>query len=82
MIDLGIAPEGGAVVALVTVSFVSFVAGLIFRKWPDKVQAYTEDIDGFAWLVTPETHRAMIAQCGGVLVAVSFAALLAAGWML
>ena len=82
MFDVVIAPDIGAVVALVAVSFVSFVGGLIFRKWPEKVQAYTEDMDGFAWLITPEANREMIAQCGGVLVVVSFAALFAAAWML
>jgi hypothetical protein len=82
MLDVSFVPNIGAVAVLVIVSFVSFVAGFVFRKWPDKVQAFTEEVDGFALFVTPEAHRAMIVQCGFVLVAVSFAALLAAAWII
>jgi hypothetical protein len=68
----------GAVATLVATSFVSFVAGLVFRKWPEKVQEYTEQFDGFALLLTPEAHRSMIRVCGSTLLFTSFAVLFAA----
>ncbi|HEU4617922.1 MAG TPA: hypothetical protein VFV10_07760 [Gammaproteobacteria bacterium] len=69
----------GAVATLVATSFVSFVAGIVFRKWPEKVQEYTECVDGFALFLTPEAHRSMIRVCGSTLLVASFAVLLAAG---
>jgi hypothetical protein len=82
MIDVGGSPDIGAVAALVVISFCSFVAGVVFRKWPDKVQAYTESLDGTAWLVGEEAHRVLIGRSGLALVALSFAALLAAAYLL
>jgi hypothetical protein len=69
----------GAVATLVATSFVSFLAGVVFRKWPEKVQEYTEAVDGFALLLSPEAHRSMIRVCGSALLVTSFAVLLAAG---
>jgi hypothetical protein len=82
MVEVGGSPDFGAVAALVMISFCSYVAGTVFRKWPDKVQAYTESLDGTGWVLGPEAHRAMIDRSGLVLVALSFAALLAAGYLL
>jgi hypothetical protein len=78
MLELAAQTDIGTVAALVAVSFFSFVAGTIFRKWPDKVQEYAESIDGFVLFISPQTHRAIIDFCGVALVAMSFAALLAA----
>lgn len=68
----------GGVATLVATSFVSFLAGIVFRKWPEKVQEYTECVDGFALLLSPEAHRSMIRACGSALLVMSFAVLLAA----
>lgn len=82
MFDLGTAADSGAVIALVVVSFVAYLAGTLLRKWPDKVQAYMETIDGSVWLITPRAHRALIASSGVALVVTSFVALLGAAWLL
>ncbi|HEX5049599.1 MAG TPA: hypothetical protein VFX89_20975 [Gammaproteobacteria bacterium] len=82
MIEVGGSPDIGAVAALVVISFCSFVTGTVFRKWPDKVQAYTENLDGSAWVVGLDAHRAMIGRSGAVLVVLSFAALVAAAYLL
>jgi hypothetical protein len=82
MIDLVAAADSGAVITLVVVSFVAYLAGTYFRKRPDKVQAYMETIDGSVWLITPRAHRALIASSGIALVATSFAALVGAAWLL
>ncbi|HLF09759.1 MAG TPA: hypothetical protein VJA26_00975, partial [Gammaproteobacteria bacterium] len=62
-------------------SFFSFVAGVIFRKWPDKVQEYAENVDGLAFFISPDGHRALIQMCGLTLIVMSFGALLAAAWV-
>ena len=82
MFELAGSPDIGAVAGLVAVSFFSYIAGIILRKWPDKVQAYAETIDGFVWFITPEAHRAIIDRCAVIFVLMSFAALAAAGFML
>lgn len=82
MIDVGVAPSLGAVVALLGTSFCSFMMGVVFRKWPGVVQAYVETLDGSMWLMRPETHRALIQSSGVALIALSFVALLAAGYLL
>ena len=82
MLELAAQSDISTVAALVTVSFFSFLAGVIFRKWPDKVQEYAESIDGLVLFISPETHRALIDLCGGALVVISFAALLAATFIL
>jgi hypothetical protein len=82
MLEVGVAPDMGAVFTLFLVSLLSLIGGVIFQKWPEKVQAATEAVDGFAWFVTPEVHRAMIVQSGVLLRVMSFAALLGAAWVL
>ena len=82
MLELAAQSDVASVAALVAVSFFSFLAGVIFRKWPDKVQEYAESIDGFVLFISPETHRALIELCGVALVVISFAALLAATFII
>lgn len=82
MLEVGVAPDMGAVFTLFVVSLFSLVCGVIFQKWPEKVQSATEAVDGFAWFVPPEVHRAMIVQSGILLRVMSFAALLGAAWVL
>jgi hypothetical protein len=63
--------------ALVSLSFFSFVAGVVFRKWPDKVQEYSENFDGSVYFLPPELQRALVKTSGTALVLISFLALLA-----
>ena len=42
----------------------------------------TETLDGSAWILGPDVHRAQIGRSGVLLVALSFAALVAAGYLL
>jgi len=67
-----------AVAALVAISFFSFLAGLVLRKWPEKIREYVEDIDGSVLFLSREAHRAMIDVCGRALILISVATLLAA----
>lgn len=71
----------GAAVLLV-ISFVALLAGTALRKWPEKVQALTADLDGFALFLSPEAHRAHITLSGGMLLVMSFVALFAAALVL
>ncbi len=71
----------GAVTALVVISFVSYIAGLVFRKWPDRICRVAEQLDGIAWLLPPEAHRAMVQTCGFAFLILSGAALLAAAFL-
>jgi hypothetical protein len=82
MIDIGVAPGIGAVVTLLGTSLCAFVTGVVFRKWPAEVQAYVETLDGSTWLMRPEKYRSLIAMSGTALIALSFVALLAAGYLL
>ena len=82
MIELAGAPGAGAVVALLGTSFCSFLMGVVFRKWPTEVQAYVETLDGSTSFLRPETYRGLIEGSGRVLIALSFVALLAAGYLL
>ena len=66
-----------AIAALVTISFLSFVAGVALRKWPDKVQEYTETIHGSIFMLSPAGYRAAIQASGVALIALSFIALVA-----
>lgn len=79
MFESGAAADIGSIVALVIVSFFSYVAGVVFRKWPEKVQQYAEELDGSSLFVAPETQRVIIANCGRLLIAISFLALIVAG---
>ena len=71
-----------AAVLLMLVSFFSLVAGTVLRSWPDKIQALTADLDGFALFMTPAAHRAHIAYSGWLLLVMSFVALVAAAAVL
>jgi hypothetical protein len=82
MLEASVFSGAGAVAALVAISFFSFVAGMVFRKWPEKVQEFAENVDGFGALLTPDAHRALIQVCGFTLSLISFAALLATGAVL
>lgn len=82
MLEVVAVPNIGPVFALVVLSFVSLIGGVILQKWPEKVRAMTEDVDGFAWFVPPEAQRAMIVQAGFLLRVISFVALLGAAWVL
>ena len=41
-----------AVLFLFVVSFLCFMSGAALRRWPDKVQAYMERVDGSLWFVS------------------------------
>ena len=79
MFEVGASSD--AVVALAVISFFSFLAGVVFRKWPEKVREYVEDLDGSLLFLSREAHRAMIDICGRMLTLISVAALLAATFM-
>jgi hypothetical protein len=79
MLDFGASPDVGAIVALIVVSFFSYIAGVVFRKWPEKVQEYAEELDGSSWFIAPEIQLTIIGNCGRALIAISFLALVAAG---
>ena len=70
-----------AVAALVVISFVAYVAGIVFRKWPEKVCRYAEQVDGLAAVLPPETHLAMVRTCGFAFIVLSAAALLSATFL-
>jgi hypothetical protein len=67
-----------AVVFLFVLSFLCFMSGAALRRWPDKVQAYIERVDGSLWFVSPDTHRALIHATAIALIALSLLALVAA----
>lgn len=82
MLDVSLATGLSTAAALLVISFFSFLGGTVLRKWPDKVQRYTEDIDGWILFMAPATYRASIVTCGHALVAISFVALAAAAIVL
>ena len=67
-----------AVVFLFIVSFLCFMSAAALRRWPDKVQAYIERVDGSLWFVSSETHRALIQATGLTLTALSLLSVVAA----
>ena len=67
-----------AVVFLLVLSFLCFMSGAALRRWPDKVQAYVERVDGSLWFVTAGTHRALIQATSVALTTLSLLALVAA----
>lgn len=75
-------PDLVSVVILLLVSFGAYVIGVTFRKWPEKVQRFAEDIDGSVWMISPAAHRALIQVSSHVLIAASIVALCAAGSLL
>jgi hypothetical protein len=78
MLDVGISAGLPTVVGLVVVSFVSFFIGAVLRQWPDKIQAYAEEIDGSMLFLSPQAQRALLELCSRLLWLMSFVALLAA----
>jgi hypothetical protein len=48
------------------------------RRWPDRVQAYMDRVDGSLLFVSTGTHRALIQATGIALTALSVLALVAA----
>jgi hypothetical protein len=77
MVVAATAPSS-AVVFLFVLSFLCFMSGAALRRWPDKVQAYIERVDGSLWFVAAGTHRALIHATGIALTALSLLALVAA----
>ena len=67
-----------AVLFLFLLSFLCFMSGAALRRWPEKVQAYIERVDGSLWFVPAETHRALIHATGVALTALSVLAVIAA----
>ena len=67
-----------AVVFLFVLSFLCFMSGAALRRWPERVQAYIERVDGSMWFVSSETHRALIHATGFALTTLSLLALIAA----
>jgi hypothetical protein len=67
-----------AVLFLFVLSFLCFMSGAALRRWPDRVQAYMERVDGTLWFVSAGTHRALILATGIALTALSVLALVAA----
>lgn len=70
--------SSGAVLFLFVISFVCFVSGAALRRWPDKVQAYMDRVDGSLWFVSAATHRALIYATGVTLTGLALLALVAA----
>lgn len=67
-----------AVLFLFVVSFLCFMSGAALRRWPDKVQAYMDRVDGSLEFVSAGTHRALIYATGVALTGLSLLALVAA----
>jgi len=66
------------VVFLLALSFLCLMSGAALRRWPDRVQAYMERVDGSLWFVSAATHRALILATGMSLTALSLLALVGA----
>jgi len=81
MMEAGVSSDTAAAAALVLISFCSFIAGAILRKWPERVREYVENLDGFVLLLSPEAHRALISASAIGLWATSAVALLAAAFL-
>lgn len=76
MLEAALAPS--AVAPLFVVSFLCFMGGAALRRWPEKVQAYMEDVDGSFQFVSANTHRALIQATSVALTGLSLLALVAA----
>jgi hypothetical protein len=70
--------SSSAVLFLFVLSFVCFMVGSALRRWPDRVQAYMDRVDGSLLFVSTETHRALIHATGIALTVLSVLALIAA----
>jgi len=73
-----VAAPQSAVLFLFALSFLCFMSGAALRRWPDRIQAYMERVDGSLWFVNASTHRALIFATGIALTALSVLALIAA----
>ena len=82
MMDALATADTATAVILIIVSFFALVAGTVLRTWPDKVQASTAHIDGFALFLSAEAHRVHIERSGWLLLVMSFVALVAAAAVL
>jgi hypothetical protein len=67
-----------AVLFLFVLSFLCFMSGAALRRWPDRIQAYMERVDGSLWFVSSDTHRALIVATGVALTALSLLAVVVA----
>ena len=70
--------SSSAVLFLLVLSFICFMVGSGLRRWPDRVQAYMDRVDGSLLFVSTGTHRALIQATGIALTALSLLALIAA----
>ncbi|HEX7081462.1 MAG TPA: hypothetical protein VF329_10645 [Gammaproteobacteria bacterium] len=80
MIHVG-ASNADAVIALLGISFLSFLTATAFRLWPEKILTWAEGIDGSLMLLSEAAHRALIAFCARALTCLSFVALVAAAFL-
>ena len=67
-----------AVFFLFALSFICFMSGAAIRQWPEKVQAYMDEVDGSLWFVSATAHRALITTTWVALTILSVLALIAA----
>jgi hypothetical protein len=67
-----------AVLFLFILSFLCFMVGGALRRWPDRVQAYMDRVDGSMLFVSSGAHRALIYSTGVALTVLSVVSLLAA----
>jgi hypothetical protein len=70
--------QESAMVLLFVLSFFCFIGGGALRRWPDKVQAYMDRVDGSLLFMSAATHRALIYATSFALTGVSVIALIAA----
>jgi hypothetical protein len=70
--------SSSTVLFLFVLSFLCFISGAALRRYPDKVQAYMDRVDGSLWFVSEATHRALISATGIALTVLSLLALVAA----
>lgn len=77
MVIAATAPSS-AVLFLFALSFLCFMVGAALRRWPDRVQAYMDSVDGSMLFVSASTHRALIYATGIALTGLSMLALIAA----
>lgn len=66
------------VLFLFVLSFVCFMVGAALRRWPDRIQAYMDRVDGSLLFVSTEAHRTLIHATGIALTVLSVLALIAA----
>ncbi len=82
MWEMGAPAEPAAAVMLVVLSFVCFIAGAVFRRWPEKVGDLVGQVDGSVWWMTREMHLAVITTSAWALTFLSVLALVAAAAIL